>query len=281
MPYYYGVRSSIIKMENLRDNILDKHERLAPDSKFKFSCHKGIDCFGKCCGDVNIFLTPYDVLRMKRALNLPSEEFLEKYTLPLILQDQHLPVSLLKMGDDENRKCPFVTPDGCMIYEDRPWACRMYPLGMASSKTETGGEEFCFIADTIALCNGFKEDREWTVEEWLKDQNVAIYNKKSEAYMQLTLHKCFQDGKGIGPSKVKMFYEACYNLDKFRERIFNSNFLNLFDIEDDIIKNIRTDDEGLLDFAIKWLRFALFGENTLKVKNEVWEKKKSELGLKI
>jgi uncharacterized protein len=36
------------------------------DDQFKFSCHKGLACHNTCCRDVNIFLTPYDVLRMRR-----------------------------------------------------------------------------------------------------------------------------------------------------------------------------------------------------------------------
>lgn len=259
--------------------MLDEHSKLSPNSKFKFSCHKGLSCFGQCCGDVNIFLTPYDVLRMKKVLNLSSEDFLEKYTLPLLLEEQGIPVVLLKMGNDANKKCPFVTPDGCMIYEDRPWACRMYPLGLASSKTDDAGEQFCFIAEQGSFCQGFKEDKEWTVEEWLRDQKVDDFNKKSDAYMQFTLHKHFQEGKGIEPSKVKMFYEACYDLDQFRSHLFESKFFSLFELESDFIEKLKTDDEELLNFGINWLRFALFGENTVKVKDEVWKQRENELGL--
>ncbi len=266
-------------MKNWKDAILNDNARLSPDSKFKFSCNKSLSCFGKCCRDVNIFLTPYDVLRMKTRLNLTSDEFLEMYTLPLVVHDQQLPVALLKMSDDEDKKCPFVTSEGCSIYQDRPWACRMYPLGLASSKTETGGEEFCFIVEEGSLCLGFEEEKEWTVKEWLDDQEVGNYNKKSESYMRLTLHKCFQEGKGIGPSKVNMFYLTCYNLDRFRSHLFESKFFDSFDIDSDLIEKIKTDDEELLDFGINWLRFALFGENTLKVKDDVWEKRKKELGL--
>ena len=78
-----------------------------------------------------------------------------------------------------------------------------------------------------------------------------------------------------------MFYQTCYDLDKFRERLFNSSFLNLFDIEDDVVERIKADDEELLSFGITWLRFALFGENTVKVNDDVWEKRKSDLGLEI
>jgi len=266
-------------MENWKDKILNDSEKISLDSKFKYSCHKGLSCFGKCCGNVNIFLTPYDVLRMKKALDLNSEEFLAQYTLSLILQDQNLPVALLKMGEDEEKKCPFVTAEGCIIYEDRPWACRMYPLGLASPKTEADGEEFCFMADDESLCQGFGEEKEWTVKEWLTDQGVNIYNQKSQAYMQLTLHKAFQDAKDMAPSKVQMFYQTCYNLDKFRTDLFNSSFFERFEIDESTIESLRTDDEALLDFGIKWLRFALLAENTIKVRDEVWDKRKSDLGL--
>ena len=266
-------------MENWKEAIFNDRPRLSLDSRFKYSCHKGLGCFGKCCGNVNIFLTPYDVLRMKKALGISSEEFLAKYTLSLILQDQQIPVALLKMGDDEKKKCPFVTVEGCTIYQDRPWACRMYPLGLASSPTETESEVFCFLADDESLCLGFKEDKEWTVKEWLTDQGVDIYNRKSQDYMQLTLHKSFQEGKKLEPAKVQMFYQTCYNLDKFRRNLYRSSFFERFDIEKATIKKLKTDDEALLDFGITWLRFALFAENTLKVKDEVWNKRKDDLGL--
>ncbi len=266
------------EMQNWKDSILNDRERLTPDSKFKYSCHKGLSCFGRCCGDVNIFLTPYDVLRMKKVLGISSEEFLVKYTLPLILQDQQIPVALLKMGDDENKKCPFVTAEGCVIYTDRPWACRMYPLGLASSVAEAEGEVFCFIADDESLCMGFKEDKEWTVKEWLTDQGVDIYNQKSQAYMRFTLNKSFQEGSELEPAKVQMFYKTCYNLDNFRTHLFSSSFFERFDIDEATIEGLKTDDEALLDFGIKWLRFSLFAENTLKVKDDVWDKKRNELG---
>ena len=258
---------------------MDDRERISLDSKFKYSCHKGLSCFGKCCGNVNIFLTPYDVLRMKNALGMTSEDFLAEYTLSLIMEDQRLPVALLKMGEDEEKRCPFVTAEGCSIYQDRPWACRMYPLGLASPMKETEGEEFCFMADDESMCQGFQEDKEWTVREWLTDQGVDIYNQKSQDYMQFTLHKSFQDAKDMPPAKVQMFYQTCYNLDRFRANLFNSSFFERFVVDESTIEDIRTDDEALLDFGIQWLRFALFAENTIKVRAEVWNKRKGDLGL--
>jgi len=271
--------------EAFKKKVLREYPRLPLEHKFKFTCHSGVACFGKCCGDVNIFLTPYDVLRLKNALGISSTEFLEKYVTPILLEENQLPVVLLKMReDDEAKKCPFVSEEGCTVYEDRPWSCRMYPVGLASSRTPSGeGEEFCFIVDKeTGLCRGFEEDMEWTIKEWMDDQNVGTYNKKTESYMQLTLHKHLQEKKEFGESKVQVFFKTCYDLDGFRKMLFESSFFDRFGVKDEIKEQIRTDDEALLEFGItKWLLFALFRENTMIVKDEELEKGARALGLKV
>ncbi len=75
--------------------------RLGPDSKFQFQCHKGVKCFNKCCRDINIILTPYDIIKLKTRLGLSSEEFLALYTEPQILEKTDLPVVTLKLLDEE------------------------------------------------------------------------------------------------------------------------------------------------------------------------------------
>ncbi|HEM55622.1 MAG: zinc/iron-chelating domain-containing protein, partial [Fervidicoccus fontis] len=49
---------------------MDVVERVALDrsSKFTFSCNKDLSCWNLCCRDVDILLTPYDVLEMRTAL---------------------------------------------------------------------------------------------------------------------------------------------------------------------------------------------------------------------
>jgi Fe-S-cluster containining protein len=46
----------------------------------------------------------------------------------------------LSMGRDEGHRCPFVTDKGCSIYEDRPEACRLYPVGWAPAWVDGEGE---------------------------------------------------------------------------------------------------------------------------------------------
>ena len=269
-----------IMFKSWKEAALKEYPRLSLGDKFKFSCHKGLSCFTKCCADVNIFLTPYDVLRMKKALKLDSGQFLKEYTVPPLLADGKLPLVLLKMREDERKTCPFVTKKGCSIYADRPWACRMFPLGIASSKTadNADGEEFFFIAEEGFNCAGLKEGDEQTVMKWWQDQGIDTYERINEPYKELTLHRYFREGKELGPSKTQMFYLTCYDLDRFRRLIVQSSFFNRFDVEEEVIERVKTDEEALLDFGIAWLRFSLFGEDTIKIKCEVAEDMKKALG---
>jgi Fe-S-cluster containining protein len=261
--------------KNWTEAIKKNYPALTPDSKFRFSCHRGLACYTRCCADVNIFLSPYDVLRMKKALNIPSGELLEKYTVAPYMTEEKLPLVLLKMRDDDAKTCPFVTPEGCSIYEDRPWSCRMFPLEVASNRP--GEPESCYIAGDVFPCEGFKEDKEWTVDDWRRDQGLDLYEQKSQAYKEITLNPLFQAEKGIGPAKTMMFYVTCYDLDRFRRLILESTFLSRFEIDQDLVAKMTTDDEALLNFAYDWLRFSLFGEDTITIRGEIIEEKKREL----
>ncbi|MBD3850998.1 MAG: YkgJ family cysteine cluster protein, partial [Acidobacteria bacterium] len=119
--------------------LADKRQ-LAEGETFGFTCHPGVPCFNSCCADVNIILTPIDVLHLARRLGMNTREFLETHTSNPITKDLQLPISMLRMKDEENKPCPFVGEEGCTVYEDRPWACRMYPLGLAIPPASAGKE---------------------------------------------------------------------------------------------------------------------------------------------
>jgi Fe-S-cluster containining protein len=255
-----------------KEAILKEYPKLKKDDTFKFACHSGLKCFNKCCADVNIFLTPYDVLRMKKRLGLPSGEFLDKYTQTIILDEKGLPAVLIRMREEEDKTCPFVEPEGCSIYSDRPWSCRMYPLGIATpNKNQTDKDEFYFFVDHFSPCEGFRQEKEWTVEGWKRDQGADEYSDREKA---------FQDDRKLtlSPRKRSMFFMACYDLDGFRRFLFESTFFERFDVDDDTRNRLKVDDEALLDFGYRWVRFGVFGEESqMKIKEEVADKTKKEL----
>jgi Fe-S-cluster containining protein len=235
------------------------------DDKFKFSCHRGLACYNTCCRDINIFLTPYDVLRMRRDTGLSSGEFLERYTIPLLAEDG-LPLVVLRMREDEKKTCPFVSPDGCSIYPDRPWSCRMYPVFPVSS------EEREFLIEEKASCLGFREDIQRTTREWKKDQHIDVYDKMNQAYKEITHHDYFEKGNKLDSGKTKLVYTACYDLDAFKRFLFETRFFDIYDVEKETIEKIRNDEEELLSFGYKWVRFSLFSEDTLKLRDKEMNK---------
>jgi Fe-S-cluster containining protein len=141
---------------------------------------------------MNIILTPYDIVRLKNRLGLTSDAFLHLYATPEMLGITMLPVARLKMLENQGGKCPFVTPDGCQVYSDRPVCCRYYPIGLASlrqqEKTAGEEEEFFFMVQE-KHCKGFDEPEEWTVESWRGDQEADLYDKMNREWMELLLRK--------------------------------------------------------------------------------------------
>ena len=261
-----GDDSAPAERARLEKKILSEAPRLGLDDRFRFACHPGVSCFGRCCGDINIALTPYDVLRLRARLGITSSEFLAKYAIVPFTKEQAVPVPLLKMRDDEKKSCPFVAEGKCTVYEDRPWACRMYPVGFASPQEGTGNEPFYFLLEEEG-CRGFEEAHEQTIREWVEDQGIEKYNEMGGLFQPLTFDERLAQGRKLDPKQMDMFWMSTYDLDSFRRFVFDSTFLDRIDVPPDEVEKIREDDEALMRFAFRWLAFALSGKPTMKVKD--------------
>ncbi|MDJ0763776.1 MAG: YkgJ family cysteine cluster protein [Myxococcota bacterium] len=246
---------------------LKGRRQLSKNDTFCFDCQPGISCFTQCCADINILLTPLDVLRLARRLDMSTREFLDTHTMMPITKDLHLPVVMLKMSDAEDKRCSFVDKNGCGVYEDRPWSCRMYPLGMGLPPARAGEDPVpVYVLFEDDFCKGTKEKNEWTVDSWKQNQAVPEREAFEVGFQEIVSHPWFIGGRQLDPRRIEMFHMACYDLDTFRRFVFSSTFLNRFELEEDLIEEMRTSDEALLQFAFRWLRFALFAEPTMKVR---------------
>ncbi len=236
---------------------------------FSFACHPGVSCFTECCRDLRLALTPYDILRLKNRLGLSSNDLLDQYAVIKPGEHNGFPAVFLKMQEDDRRTCPFVTPSGCSIYEDRPGACRIYPIGRASSRTQGQDKtrEFHFVVKE-AHCLGFNEAKQWTVEQWALDQGLQSYSLLNDEWTAIITHKGSMGPEDMISKKMQMFFMACYNLDQFRQFVFKSTFFRRFDIPEESIHRMKTDDEELLKLALQWLKFSLFGEQAIPLRQE-------------
>lgn len=213
-----------------------------------FSCQDTLPCFTQCCRDVNIYLTPYDVLRLRRALRMKSSEFLARYTRHFLEKSTGLPIVQLLM-DSETLFCKLVSPSGCTVYHDRPWACRMFPLDL------TGKEgEYRLIAKGDR-CLGLKERNSWTVQDWLVSQNVEEYLIMEQAFREI-MPASYRPGSNLGAGLGKVIYLA-YDLDRLEELFEDKRIRDLYEINDNLFQKIRKDDEALLRLAFRYIRTQL------------------------
>jgi len=149
----------------VQKGLLEK--RLREGESFTFLCHDGLKCFTQCCRNLNLFLYPYDVLRLKNRLKISSEEFLDTYVNIVQRESNSFPDVLLRMAENDERTCPFLDESGCIVYPDRPDTCRTFPLEQGILfEGPSGRATDVYFFKPPDFCLGQYESQEWTTESW-------------------------------------------------------------------------------------------------------------------
>jgi Fe-S-cluster containining protein len=240
-------------------DVPEKEARLQRKDAFRFECRPDLACFNRCCRKKRIVLTPYDLLRLKQALNIHSDEFLTRYTVLEFAGEAGFPVLSLKMDDGGEKACPFVSSRGCEVYAHRPSACRLYPLGRATRKRpseQPGLEEFFFMLKTQD-CRGILQDRTRPISTWVEEQGLEPYLEMNDLALSLSSHSGLDRGRALGERQLQKIMVACYNLDIFREFVFKTDFSRVFEIDDTTLALVGVDDEALLRLGFSYLQRTL------------------------
>jgi Fe-S-cluster containining protein len=229
------------------------------DDEFQFACSPEVPCFNQCCRDINQYLTPYDIFRLKKRLNMDSGDFLNKYTVEHIGPQTGLPIVSLKALPQEDLRCPFVADEGCLVYEDRPASCRTYPLARAVSQSRETGQ----LAENYALmqephCRGFGQPRMQTVREWIQDQEIADYNRFNDMLMAIISLKNQNKRRPLDLREQHLFRLALYDLDAFRNHLQAQGLPEGLHLDEGELEKLMADEKQLLAFGHRWLRWMLF-----------------------
>ena len=250
-------------------------ELLEGTTTIQFQCRKGIDCWNACCSNIDISLTPVDILRLSRRLDISTTEFLVQYTFPYELEPNG--IAGVKFKPVENGSaCQFMRPEGCDVYSDRPTACRYYPvalLSMRRSDEYTDRNAYALVKE--AHCHGHNEPRQISIEDYRQEQGVVEYDELGRGWRQLVLKKK-SSGPTIGaPSKrsLQLWFMACYDLDRFRDFVASTAFNEVYDIPWNEMQKILSTDTELMLFAFQFLRQTMFGEESIKMKADAFEKR--------
>ncbi|MCW5200067.1 YkgJ family cysteine cluster protein, partial [Desulfobulbus sp. F1] len=115
------------------------------------------------------------------------------------------------------------------------------------------------------------------IGEWRADQGVDDRDEMNKEWLRLVMRrKSFGHQASLSEAAQRMFFMASTDLDHFRRFIFESSFLNTYEIDQETVDSLREDDEALLRFSFKYLANALFGAEGLKIKqSKVMEKAKN------
>ena len=234
---------------------------LSKEDSFQFNCSATVPCFNACCRDLNQFLTPFDILRLKQHLSMTSGEFLQKYTSQHSGPQTGLPVVSLRPKNSTDLLCPFVSPDGCQVYENRPTSCRLYPIARAIAPCPQTGrisEHFALIKESH--CQGFHQKSFQTVDRWLSDQGVKSYLAVNDRFLDIIRLKNHRHPAPLDLRAVHQFQLALYDLDRFRSYVLDNKLLENEAISKKQAVDQEHNDTTLLLYAHEWIKTALFGE---------------------
>jgi hypothetical protein len=131
---------------------------------------------------------------------------------------------------------------------------------VATLQHKEGADEdgfFFFVHE--AHCKGFEEEADWTVTQWRNDQGVDIHDDINAVWTDLVVRKrSFPASIKLTDQAKQMFFMVSYNIDKFRQFVFESTFLERFEVDAETREKLKTDDIELLTFGVNWLKDILF-----------------------
>ena len=248
----------------------------------QFQCRKGIACWNACCSNIDISLTPYDILRLKRRLGLASAQFLQQYAVPYELEKDGIAGVKLKPVAG-GTACPFMRAEGCGVYEDRPTACRYYPLALLSLRRENAiQDEASYALVRESHCLGHGRPRSLTIDEYRAEQGIKEYDALGRGWRQLVLKK-MSSGPTVGKPSVEsrqLFFMTCYDIDTFRAFVDSGPFKELYDVPEAerqaMLGDSQESEEALMQFGFRFLRQVLFGEESIPLHQEAAEKRRAQ-----
>ncbi len=236
------------------------------DASFSFHCHPEVSCFLTCCHKVEMYLYPYDVLRLKNRLGLHSAEFMRRHTRIAEGSHPYFPAVMLNMSNQEGNPCPFLKQKGCSVYKDRPSSCRTYPLERAVEKIPGKKElKAHYFMTHHSYCKGHQQERCYTILQWERDQFLHDYNLMNDLWAEVDAFFATDpwQGEGRAGPRQQLAFMVCYNIDEFRTFCFRRNLLSGFRLNKDERRLIKRDDAELLKFGFNWLQFILGDRKTL------------------
>lgn len=194
------------RLKNIADNF--DQMKIGLDTPFQFRC---TEC-GKCCiHREDILLSPKDLFRAAKELNMPILSFFQTYCECYPGKDSRVPiVRLLPRGSV--RRCPLLKDRHCMIHKAKPAVCAMFPVGRGVAVPKDADESTSFTVQYILQppeCGDRSETH--TVREWLASFGMDVEDPiflQWQRFILFAHDKIVELEKQLEPAEMN----RCWNL---------------------------------------------------------------------
>ena len=130
-------------------------------------------CPATCCKNgPHIILNPYEISRICAEEGVSYEDFLD-----VVESDRVNGFPLIMLPRDP--VCHFWSESGCSIYDARPLACRLFPLG----RVFDSGRSHIVLPDRN-ICTGLAPSPAGTVGEYLTSQDTEAYIAMADRWIE-------------------------------------------------------------------------------------------------
>ncbi len=145
---------------------------LAETDPLQLSCGIG-GCASNCCTSGEpIVLNPYEIARICQASNMSYEDLLD-----IVDTDRADGFPLVMLPREP--ACHFWTKQGCGIYNARPLACRLFPIGRVYDTMRSW-----FVLPGRNHCDGLVPEAARTVGDYLKAQDTALHIRMADRWIE-------------------------------------------------------------------------------------------------
>lgn len=182
-------------------------ELVSQDHEFVFQCK---NC-GVCCRKVSVMLNPFDIMQLCAKLKAKTFQ-VHKLTKFRIDKKTNLPVCFL----NTDPQCGFLSKDKrCLVYNERPFRCRGYPIGVHRAQPAQPEEYFLYHMPGCSA-NKLKQGEsigknKISVRQSLKKDEFVKYQKYENDWKKATA-EISKDYKPTNENHQK-FIKICYDFD--------------------------------------------------------------------